>query len=411
MISPFSVGSARQSGALAAPHRILYVISTLDLGGAERHLTYIAPQMLRHGISPVVFSLNGRGVLAAELEKAGVAVRTHWGEGAVGRLPRLLRVMLRLPLALAALLVLIIRLRPHVIHMFLPAAYLLGGIAAMITRTPLRVMSRRSRNHYQRKHPIAAKMERVLHRQMSALLGNSQRVVADLREEGGDESKICLLYNGVPLPEETTTEERHAYRVELGIEPDVLVMTITANLLAYKGHADLLDALSVARDTIGSRWVLLCAGSDRGILTDLKMRAEAGGIASNVRWLGSRQDVPQLLAATDIGILCSHEEGFSNAVLEYMGAGLPTVVTDVGGNSEAIIDGICGLVVPPRDVGQLAAALVLLATDPARRAAMGSAARERIERNFTLDVCVEKYRQLYGALLNKDRLLSRNDTW
>ena len=383
-------------------HRILYVISTLDLGGAERHLAYIAPQMLRHGFRPVVFSLNGRGALAADLEQAGVTVRTHWAESQISRLPRSLRLLLRLPLASFALLALIIRLRPQAIHMFLPAAYLLGGLASMIGCVPVRIMSRRSRNHYQRKHPVAARLEHALHRQMSALLGNSRRVVDDLIEEGGDERKICLLYNGIPLPAATAPEDRRASRVALGIEPDVLVMTITANLFAYKGHADLLDALIAAQGTLGSKWVLLCAGGDRGILSELRQRAETGGIASHVRWLGSRRDIKELLAATDIGILCSHEEGFSNAILEYMGAGLPTVVTDVGGNAEAVIDGVCGFVVPPRDVTRLANALVQLSSDPTRRVAMGVAARQRMERHFTLDVCIDKYVCLYDALLKND---------
>lgn len=411
MIFPCSVGSARQSGAVATPHRILYVISTLDLGGAERHLAYIAPQMLKHGMLPVVFSLNGRGLLASELENNGVEVYTHWGADVVGRLPRLMRVMSRLPLSLMTLLVLMTRFRPHIVHMFLPAAYLIGGVAAMIARIPLRVMSRRSRNHYQLKHPILAKMEHVLHSRMSALLGNSQRVVNDLRAEGVVESKISLIYNGIPLPAEITAEERRSCRVTLGIEADVIVMTITANLFKYKGHADLLDALSVNRNLLGTKWILLCIGDDRGALTELRKLANAGGVASHVRWLGVRQDVPKLLAASDIGILCSHEEGFSNAVLEYMGAGLPTVVTDVGGNAEAIIDGVCGLVVPARDVDQLADALVKLAADPARRVAMGRAARDRMERNFTLDVCVERYLHLYRTLLQQDKPLPRNDTW
>jgi glycosyltransferase involved in cell wall biosynthesis len=82
-----------------------------------------------------------------------------------------------------------------------------------------------------------------------------------------------------------------------------------------------------------------------------------------------------------------------------MGAGLPTVVTDVGGNAEAVIDGVCGFVVPPRDVTRLANALVQLSSDPARRATMGVAARQRMERDFTLDACIDKYLCLYDALL------------
>jgi glycosyltransferase involved in cell wall biosynthesis len=407
MNSPISTDSGGQSGALAAPHRILYVIGALDLGGAERHVSYVVPQLARHGISPTVFSLNGRGVLAPDLEMAGVPVVTHWGDHLVKRLPRILRRIIRPFLAFAALLVLIHRLRPHTIHMFLPAAYLLGGTAAILTRVPLRIMSRRSRNHYQRKHLIAARIERLLHRRMSALLGNSCRVLDDLRDEGGQEQKIHLLYNGIPLPAVASPEDKAAYRTEMGISPDALVMVVTANLISYKGHADLLDALAIVRGELGSNWLLLCIGDDRGILNGLKQQAVDIGLANHVRWLGSRRDVQKLLSACDIGILCSHEEGFSNAVLEYMGAELPSVVTDVGGNAEAVINGVCGLVVPPRDVNQLATAVAQLARDRVKRAAMGRAARQRMEVDFTLDTCVEKYMILYDALLKTDESIQK----
>lgn len=382
--------------------RVLYVIGTLDLGGAERHIAYVLPRLAKLGVSSVVFSLNGRGELAPDLESAGVPVFVPWGDRVARRLPRVFRRILRPFLAFAALMMLILRLRPNAVHMFLPAAYILGGIAAIIGRVPLRIMSRRSRNHYQEAHQFAAMIERLLHHQMSALLGNSRRVVEDLREECSQREKIQLLYNGVPLPPEPNTGNRYARRTEMGIAPDALVMVITANLIAYKGHADLLAALAIAKTALGKNWLLLCIGDDRGVLKRLKQQAEADGLNNHLRWLGSRRDVQKLLAACDIGILCSHEEGFSNAVLEYMGAALPAVVTDVGGNAEAVINGVCGLVVPPRNVNQLAAALVELATDPLKRSAMGRAARQRMEQNFTLDTCVKNYLQLYETLLRAD---------
>jgi glycosyltransferase involved in cell wall biosynthesis len=382
-----------------ATHKILYVISTLDLGGAERHLAYVAPTLVQQGISATVFSLNGYGVLTPDLERAGVPVFTPLGDCLVRRLPRFLRRMFRPPLAFIGLLLLIYRQRPHAVHMFLPAAYLLGGIVSILGRVPIRIMSRRSRNHYQRKYPIVARIERLLHGRMSALLGNSRRVVDDLRDEGCQEEKIRLIYNGIPLPALASLESRATRRTEMGISPDVLVMTITANLIAYKGHADLLDALSISREKLGSHWLLLCIGDDRGELDGLKQRAEALGLGNQVRWMGSRRDVQELLAVSDIGILCSHEEGFSNAVLEYMGAGLPAVVTDVGGNAEAVIDGVCGLVVPPRDVRQLAIALEQLAINPVNRVTMGRAGRHRMEQYFTLDKCTKQYMHLYDKLI------------
>jgi glycosyltransferase involved in cell wall biosynthesis len=104
------------------------------------------------------------------------------------------------------------------------------------------------------------------------------------------------------------------------------------------------------------------------------------------------------LKGADIGILCSHEEGFANAILEGMAAGLPMIVTNVGGNSEAVIDGVTGLVVRPHDSEALGQAILELAANDATRSAMGKAGFERVEKHFNISRCVGNYVQLYEGL-------------
>ncbi|MDZ4057391.1 MAG: glycosyltransferase, partial [Polynucleobacter sp.] len=96
----------------------------------------------------------------------------------------------------------------------------------------------------------------------------------------------------------------------------------------------------------------------------------------------------------DIGVLCSHEEGFSNAVLESMAARLPMIVTDVGGNAEAVEDGVTGYVIPPKNPVELARALQRLALDPDRRL-IGERGRERVETHFSMATCINDYLSLY----------------
>jgi glycosyltransferase involved in cell wall biosynthesis len=140
-------------------------------------------------------------------------------------------------------------------------------------------------------------------------------------------------------------------------------------------------------------------GRDDGIRGDLQDIAHATGISDRVRFLGVRRDVPRLLAAADVGVLCSHQEGFSNAILECMAAALPMVVTDVGGNGEAVLDGETGFVVPPRDPEALGQAILKLASEPALRTEQGKKARARVEAQFSIQACVSKYDRLYTALL------------
>jgi glycosyltransferase involved in cell wall biosynthesis len=179
-------------------------------------------------------------------------------------------------------------------------------------------------------------------------------------------------------------------------------LIIVANLIPYKGHADLVQALAICRQRMPLDWCLLIVGRDDGIQEQLQRQIDIIGSADRIRFLGARRDVPALLAAADIGLLVSHQEGFSNAILEGMAAGLPMIVTDVGGNAEAVRHGETGLVVPARDPDQLAAAIVRLSNDAAARNAFGNAGRERVREYFSFASCVDRYDRLYRGLWRGD---------
>jgi glycosyltransferase involved in cell wall biosynthesis len=127
--------------------------------------------------------------------------------------------------------------------------------------------------------------------------------------------------------------------------------------------------------------------------------ARALGIETRVRFLGVRRDVPALLAAADLLVHPSLEEGFCNALLEAMAASRPVVATDVGGNREAVIDGETGLLVPPSDAARLAAAILTVLQQPDRGAAWGRAGRRRVVDRFQRSRMLPEYEALYDDLL------------
>ncbi|MGH8645348.1 MAG: glycosyltransferase [Gammaproteobacteria bacterium] len=375
---------------------VLFVIGSLDVGGAEHHLSQVAPELCRRGWRTTVYSLADRGAMAVLLEAQGVSVHAarsvpHGGS--------ILRRLARLAERAYGIWRFIRMTRPDVVHFFLPAAYVVGGICTLATRQRCMVMSRRSLNRYQRRHRIATMLEHWLHKRMGAVLGNSLAVVRQLAAEGVPADRLRLIYNGIDLPNRANTAPRRQTRDALGVPADVFTMIVVANLIPYKGHQDLLKALAGIRPRMPQSWRLLCVGRDDGIQTDLQNAARSLGIVDNVLWLGPRRDVPDLLAASDMGILCSHEEGFSNALLEYMAAGLATVVTDVGGNREACVHGETGLIVPAGSPAVLGDAICHLANDDVTRAAMGRTARERVHTQFHLSRCVQAYEELYTSLL------------
>jgi glycosyltransferase involved in cell wall biosynthesis len=239
---------------------------------------------------------------------------------------------------------------------------------------------------------------------MDVVIGNSKAVVRELRAEDVSEAKLHLIYNGVEVPAQQP--QREVARKVLGLESDELVGVMVANLIHYKGHRDLFRALIQVSKRLPSRWTLLLAGRDEGLKSKLQSLADDGGISGHIRFFGECPETTALLAAADFGLLTSHEEGFSNAILEGMAVGLPMIVTDVGGNPEAVLDGLTGLVVPPRNVEAIGNAILRLANDPGLRARLGEEGRLRVRKEFSMTRCASAHDQLYRSLMG--RLAQKN---
>jgi len=366
--------------------RVVVVSNRLTTGGAERHLTHILPELRARGLEIELFVLERGGDLEAALAASGVPIS--------GPLRRAGRAM-HLLVAAWALYRQIRRKRPDVLHFFLPESYLVGGIVAAVAGHRICLMSRRSLSHYHLNHPWLARLERQLHRRMTALLGNSQAVVDELVNEAGDNRKIGLIHNGVVVPPPIDEHSRALQRTRLDLPADAFVMMIVANLIHYKGHSDLLNALGLVAAKLPQPWRLVVVGRDEGIGPQLKLQADRLNLNPNILWLGARSDVEAILPTADLGLLVSHQEGFSNALLEAMGQGLPTIATAIGGNLDAIVDGQSGWLVPAQDPMRLGEVILEVALNPAAREAMGLAARERTTALFSTADCVTRYERLY----------------
>jgi glycosyltransferase involved in cell wall biosynthesis len=142
---------------------------------------------------------------------------------------------------------------------------------------------------------------------------------------------------------------------------------------------------------------------DGALRAELETAAGELDIADRVRFLGLRHDVPGLLAGVDVLALTSRWEGLPNVVIEAMATGAVAVATDVGGCSELIVGGETGLLVPPGRPDAVAAAFLEVLGAPERAAAMALAARQRIEREFTVGAMVAKTERVYEASLARAR--------
>lgn len=378
------------------------MIGALDRGGAERHLLRILPALRSDfGWQVSIYCLGSPGELAHEFEEAGINIILPPIQADGSRHMMLYRI-LRMGLASLKLWWLLLTHRPAIVHFFLPMAYLVGAPVAILAGRRRLVMSRRSLNLYQKMILGSVYAEHFFHNKMSAVLGNSHAVIKELAAEGVSQEKLRLLYNGIDLPAASSSWED--MRKSLNLDLNSIVFINVSNLIPYKGHADLIAALAAVSSYLPDGWRFLMVGRDDGIGDELKQQAEKFNLTKNVVWLGMRDDVLNLMVAADIGVLCSWEEGFSNSILEGMAAGLPMVVTDVGGNAEAVIEGKSGVVVSAHDPVALGKALVSLASDMKLCKRLGSNARERVKEKFQIDGCVKKYNQVYVSLLENKKL-------
>jgi glycosyltransferase involved in cell wall biosynthesis len=140
---------------------------------------------------------------------------------------------------------------------------------------------------------------------------------------------------------------------------------------------------------------------DGPLRNSLEQLAQALGVSDHVAFLGTRSDVPALLQQVTIGVNSSQNEGFPNAIIEYMAANLPVVATNVGGVPELVIDGETGTLVPSDNPSALADALLYLLRTPVVARRMGAAGRRRVEEHFTAQRMVRETEAVYEALLKQ----------
>lgn len=309
-----------------------------------------------------------------------------------------------LPLGLAgasgvpALARLLRRERPEVFHaqMSSPVACKWGLAAAVAARVPA-VLGTVQVGGYEPPDRSAYLQLRALARGVDRYLAVSREIADELVERlGWPEEKIEVVYNAVDVAR-AAVEAPPGLREQLGGGEDRLLVVTPARLDAQKGHRVLFEAIPQVPD---ATFLLAGEGPEREPLEALAGRL---GIADRVRFLGRREDVPELLAACDVFALPSLYEGSSLAVLEAMAAGIPIVSSAIGGTEELIEDGRSGLLAAPGDAEGLAAALRRLLGDRGLGETLAAGARERVEAGLTREGMAARVEGVYRELLGEAR--------
>jgi glycosyltransferase involved in cell wall biosynthesis len=375
--------------------KVLFVIGSMEVGGAEKQLLLLATKLLDCHFSCAIFALQKNGPLKKSFLQRKITV--YDGGLAKGDLRRA-------PWKLTGSIVKLIRIikkeKPEVIHAFLPVATFVGALCGRLTGVPLIITGRRALGCHQNRYPLLKIVDRTANRLSHYVTVNSQAVRDDtILRDHIEPSKLVVIYNGIDSQAfETTREEKAAVRQALGISLDERVMVTVANLIPYKGHAELLFAICQVLPRFPTLKVLFI-GEDRGIQGHLVQMATHYKLSDHVRFLGRRDDIVKLMAVAELSVLPSHEEGFSNVILESMAAGLPVVATDVGGSREAVTSGVTGWLVPPKNPAKLAEKIIDLLSEPEKARRWGQKGRAAALNCFHADKMVENYIKLYSEKL------------
>ncbi len=398
---PLPPASTGAPGTTHGPRRIrvLHVITRMVLGGAQENTLLTATRLDRARYDVTLASgptAGPEGTLEPRIPSTLPFVRV----------PELVRDPhpAKDPVALLRLYRLMRRGRFDIVHTHTTKAGLLGRIAAAWARVPVIVHTPHGHAFHDylgaRGSAALCAVERVLARRTTRIICLTDAERDDhLRLRIGAPERFTVIHSGVDLdrfrPGQGAGE--HARR-KLGLAPGVPLIGCVARLVPVKGVQYLLEAMPAVRAAVPGATAVFVG--DGPLRPALEARAAARGLQSGAVFLGLRDDVAELLAAFDVVVLPSLNEGMGRAAVEALAAGRPVVASRISGIQDVVADGETGLLVPPQDPAALAAALIRCLRDPALRARFGQrgpASVGRFGAQAMLDGIDTLYQELLGA--------------
>lgn len=300
------------------------------------------------------------------------------------------------------------RWRPNVVHTHRYKENVLGGLAAAWSNVPVIVHTVHGlQEAFQGWEHVKLKCHALIANQVtrmvaSGLIGVSQEIESHLRREF-PHIRVSCIRNGITGVTPGGVNMPGPTRKSIGIEESAFVLGSIGRLTTIKGIEYLLRAVALLvkeRKLMPIHVAVIGGGPLQKSLETLSAELS---ITEHVRFLGERQDVPNLLRLLDVFVIPSLHEGIPMALLEAMRAGCPVIASAVGGIPEVIRDGKDGVLVPPRDPGALARAIELLYASVQDRMRLSHAGRARVEAEFDAERMAELTKEFYRTLLGQQR--------
>jgi glycosyltransferase involved in cell wall biosynthesis len=367
--------------------KIVHLITTLGVGGAEKHLLWLGAGQRAAGHDVSVLYLKGEGELAGEFEAAGMPVRKMAFEG-LGDLRSALSGIARQLKAE----------RPDVLHTHLLKADALGALVGHKSGVPVVVSSKHNDERALLRRGVGL-IHGWLSRRVDRVIALSDHVARFVARHGHvRHAAITRIYYGVDAEALAASRSRGEVRAELGLDESTRVLVCVGRLAPQKDHPTLLRALALLPPDVE---LLVVGGDPFGDGRErLQALAQELGVTDRAHFLGIRHDVPDLLGASDLFVLPSLWEGLGLVFLEAMAVRLPIVASNVSAIPEVVQDGVSGWLVVPGNPQALADAVKEACAHDADRLARGLAGHMRLLERFALPRMIQETLELYESALS-----------
>jgi L-malate glycosyltransferase len=365
---------ASPSSRQPARQRIVVFTTSFEPGGTERQTIELIRRLDRGRFEVHVACFHRRGRWLSRAESAAASIEEFSIRGFAR--PSTLR-------QLFAFVRWCWRLQPTALHCTGLYSNIFGLTGGAIAGVPLRIGSRREINPGRAAALMTA--QRAAYSLAHVVVANCNAAAVRLRREGVPPQRIVIIRNGIDVIGADLRTPR----------PQLTRVIVVANLRSGKGHQVLLEAVPALREKY-PRLTITVVG-EGSLRRQLEQYCASHGLEHCVKFLGHREDIPKLLAESDLFVLPSRSESSSNAIIEAMAAGLPVVACAVGGNVELLQDGYTGRLVVPDDAAALGAAIAALIEHPDVASALGTRAHYLIRANYSYDAVIASYEALYRS--------------
>ena len=365
------------------PKRVMHLIWSLDLGGAEQVVMNLVSGLDRHFFEPVVCCLNDKGRYAFQVEQEGIRVI------AMQKQPKFD------PLLIPRLVRLIKREKIDLVHTHLFTSNLWGRIAALLAGVPVISTEHGMDVWRKRFHWTLDTWLARINRRVIFVSEGVKRFYSDRNPSINGKGRV--LYNGIDVARFKKPKGTGLLLKNWGIQGSPRVIGTVGRLVPEKSQVDFIEAIQVLREE-GEEVIGLLIGEGE-LEANLRKRVREASLENQMIFAGFRKDIADLYSVMDVFVICSTREGFPVTVLEAMAAGVPIVATQVGGILESIRDNEEGLLVPPGDSMALAQAIARILKDPGLRERLVQNAKARVEKEFSLGKMVRNHEALYQEVL------------